>query len=197
MSKPKRPDYLASPTEYFEANTLLPPFYVVSDTHWFHRNIVKYCNRDMAHNEIMLKRWNATIGPDDVVLHLGDLFMSKRENYIKFEQQVAPHLNGKKYLILGNHDDKKIDYKKLGFTVIKPFRIKYRGYTIEFSHYPSDGLLPGYIRVHGHIHNNGYAHYTKPKRAYRKANINCSVEVIDYTPQVVTDLLDVEVERLG
>src|SRR4051812_20693645 len=71
--------------EDFSEAPLRPPFWVISDTHWFHNNIVKYCDRDMAHNEIMLRRWNETVNPGDPVLHLGDLFMSKRENYRKFE----------------------------------------------------------------------------------------------------------------
>lgn len=196
--------------EDFSAAPLEPPFWIISDTHWFHANIVKYCDRheqiaaligpDTAqridHNEYMLKRWNETIGPHDPVLHLGDLFMSKRENYRKFEGKIAPHLNGEKYLILGNHDDKKIDYKKLGFQVVEPFRIKYRGWAVEFSHYPSDGMSGRCIRVHGHIHNKGYGGKHGPRQMRKRANVNMSVEMIDYTPQPVTAMLDAEIGRL-
>lgn len=176
---------------------LTPPFFVVSDTHWFHANIVKFCNRDQNHNNIMVQRWNKTIGPDDYVLHLGDLFLTRNEKKRnEFIHGIAPSLNGYKFIILGNHDyDGKDFYESLGFNVVKPFMMKYKGYEVSFDHYPCNKgvIAPGdqQIRVHGHIHNHGYQEiHVKRKEKKRYGHINVSVEEIDYTPQPVVRLLD-------
>ncbi len=55
-----------------------------ADTHFFHKNIIKYCNRpfntveDM--NEELIKRWNETVAPDDLVYHLGDFGLYIKTN---------------------------------------------------------------------------------------------------------------------
>lgn len=178
--------------------TLSPPFYVVSDTHFFHKNIIKYCGRDENHNNIMIDRWNKAVGPNDVVLHLGDLvFTSRGTKQQAFFDSVGPSLNGKKFLILGNHDNPHWikHYEAAGFKVIKPFWMKYRGFGVSFDHYPCEkGLIAKgdeSIRVHGHIHNNGYQSvYVKRKEMKRYGHVNVSVEVVDYTPQPITRLLD-------
>jgi calcineurin-like phosphoesterase family protein len=176
---------------------LTPPFYVISDTHWFHGNIVKYCGRDMNHNNIMVERWNKHIDPDDYVLHLGDLYMNRNEKKRnEFLCEIAPQLNGRKFIILGNHDYEGVEfYTACDFNVIKPFMMKYKGYEVSFDHYPCNrGVIQKgdcQIRVHGHIHNHGYQSvHEKKKERKRYGNINVSVEEIDYTPQPITRLLD-------
>jgi calcineurin-like phosphoesterase family protein len=177
---------------------LIPPFYVISDTHWFHKNIVKFCNRDMNHNWIMLARWNKAVGPDDTVLHLGDLLLTRSvEKQDQFFDEVAPQLMGRKFLILGNHDNKRwvSRYEDAGFRVIRPFNMRYRGWDVSFDHYPTpQGLIKRserHIRVHGHIHNSGYQHiHARRKEPRRYGNVNVSVEAIDYTPQPIERVLD-------
>ena len=47
-----------------------------SDSHYFHNNILKYCNRPFgsveAMNEALVANWNSVVKPDDHVYHLGD-----------------------------------------------------------------------------------------------------------------------------
>lgn len=162
------------------------PFYVISDTHWFHGNIVKYSDRPVNHERLMEKRWREVVPPNGVVLHLGDLFFGGTQGYTKFFE-IAPNLPGEKYIILGNHDKKKFDYEALGFTVIKPFKLTYRSYEVSFDHYPKV-LEEGdkTIHVHGHIHNNGYAR----NEPTRWGNINVSVEVMDYRPHRIARVLN-------
>ena len=51
--------------------------FFTSDTHFDHKNIIRYCNRPFSSieemNNFLIKRWNATVGPDDTVFHLGDV----------------------------------------------------------------------------------------------------------------------------
>lgn len=186
------------------SRVLKPPFYVISDTHWYHKNIIKYCNRPARHNENMTARWNAKVWHTDTVLHLGDVFMSRSpEDWEVFFTIIAPSLYGKKFVIAGNHDEPKAltALRKAGWTVIKPFTMRYRGFDVSFDHYPTKrgAITPGdqTIRVHGHLHNNGYnSPFEKRREMKRYGNINASVEMIDYTPQPVTALLDKTIKKM-
>lgn len=174
---------------------LKPPFYVISDTHFGHDNIVKYCRRPYDHEAMMIKRWSRLIKTSDSILHLGDVFFGGQDGFVRFRDEIAPKLTGRKYLILGNHDRKKWDYEALGFEVIQPFQCRYRNYIVSFDHYPKL-LSPNdkRIHVHGHVHNHGYSHGEQE----RWGNINVSVEAIDYRPHRVSALLNHEIfKRTG
>jgi calcineurin-like phosphoesterase family protein len=163
------------------------PFYIISDTHFYHENIVKYAGRPYDHEVMMINRWEKVVPKDATIVHLGDLFFGGDEGFLNFFTYITPRLTGKKYLVLGNHDKRSRDYETLGFEVIKPFSVRYRGYEVSFDHYPK--LLPEgekKIHVHGHIHNHTYAR-DEPKR---EGNVNVSVEVMDYRPHRMTRLLN-------
>jgi calcineurin-like phosphoesterase family protein len=145
----------------------------------------------------MVDYWNETVAPDNYVLHLGDLYMNKNQKVrSNFLYNIAPKLNGRKFLILGNHDTESEEfYKQADFNIVKPFTIKYEGMYVGFDHYPcARGEIQksdDYIRVHGHLHNNGYqGQHVKLKERKRLGNINVSVEEIGYRPQSITELLD-------
>lgn len=155
---------------------------------------MEYCDRPFDHEVMMTKRWQQSVKPTDTVLHLGDLFMGGREAYDMFATKVAPNLPGRKFIVLGNHDKKKYDYEALGFTVIKPFMLKYRNWTVSFDHYPKRlHANERRIHVHGHIHNHGYSHDTMT----RDFNVNVSVEMLDYRPVRMTRLLNREIQTLN
>lgn len=77
----------------------------ISDTHFNHTNIIKYCDRPFSDvnemNEKIIRNWNERIMPNDLVFHLGDfgLFRGNKE-----PGSVLNRLNGHIYLIRGNHD---------------------------------------------------------------------------------------------
>ena len=48
--------------------------------------------------------WNSVIGKDDTVFHLGDFCLGGAAEWTK----ILDRLNGKIYLIMGNHDLKNI-----------------------------------------------------------------------------------------
>ena len=81
--------------------------FFTADTHFFHGNIIKYCDRPFAHademNEAIITNWNAMVGPQDQVFHLGDFAFCPPDK----AANIARRLHGTKYLILGNHDRKK------------------------------------------------------------------------------------------
>ena len=79
--------------------------FFTADTHWGHRNIIRYCQRPFADvdemNEALITNWNSTIGKDDIVFHLGDFAMGGSAEWCR----LLERLNGRIYLILGNHED--------------------------------------------------------------------------------------------
>ncbi len=157
-------------------------------THFGHKNIIKYCNRPLNHDDIMVERWHKTVKPEDTILHLGDLMVWY--NMDEKWERVIRELPGDKHLILGNHDKaKKEEYEKLGFTIHDPFFAKIGGRVVYFSHYPTllDNLSDR-LSVHGHIHNNKLkqdTHNIHHNLRFR----NVSVEVVDYTPVRLKDVL--------
>lgn len=165
---------------------LKPPFYIISDTHFYHANIIKYCGRPYDHEVMMINRWQKVVPWDATVLHLGDLFFGGDEGFAKFSSKITSRLTGKKYLILGNHDKRGRDYEHLGFEVIDPFTMNYRGWDVSFDHYPKFLGEGKELHVHGHIHNHSYA----KDEPTRPGNINVSVEMMDYRPHRVTRLLN-------
>lgn len=59
--------------------------YVISDTHFFHRNIIDYCKRPFKSveemNSEMIRKWHRRVKPDDIVYHLGDVGMCQCRSY--------------------------------------------------------------------------------------------------------------------
>lgn len=135
-----------------------------SDTHFNHRNIIKYCNRPFVSveemNEKIINNFNSLVGTKDTVFHLGDFCIQHRlDEWMYFLQR----LNGRIHLIKGNHDSKKIlkkldDVKELHNKLIwiKDFYYINR-LNIALMHY-SMRIWPK--SHHGSIHLFGHSHGT-------------------------------------
>lgn len=82
-----------------------------SDHHFWHNNVIRYCNRPFSSveemNESLIARWNSTVKPEDTVYYLGDFSLAFRA-----VELYSPILNGKKILISGNHDFNHSYHKK-------------------------------------------------------------------------------------
>ena len=145
--------------------------YFTSDLHFYHKNIIKYSpsfrsyeNADEM-NEKLIELWNSIVTPEDTVYNLGDLSMAANTKKII---EVAKRLNGKHFLILGNHDypiksekEKlmemtKDDGNKL-FEDIRDYKfLTFPGVQIALSHYPMAGWenqQHGAVMLHGHLHD--------------------------------------------
>ena len=174
--------------------------YFISDTHFNHKNIIKYCNRPFKDveemNKVLIKNWNEAITDFDTVFHLGDVALTN-ESEIK---ELIPKLNGKKILIKGNHDKKSKEFfSKAGFWIVTESSLKLDDEKIILSHKPlKDTEIPeGYINVHGHIHNNPLHKINPetnemeyPEELYsEKLHFNVSVDVIEFKPISLEELL--------
>ena len=127
-------------------------------------------------DEFLIKKWNETVSENDLVFHLGDVIIAGAQR----AEMILKRLNGRKILILGNHDCfSKTKYRKLGF---EPYeRYFYKDWLM--THKPVDeiplsiavenDLLKG--NIHGHTHSqNGHLN----QKMYKC----CCVELIDYKP---------------
>jgi len=151
--------------------------YVISDTHFGHANILKFKAGDSSYlrsfssveemDTCMVDNWNSVVQPEDIVYHLGDVYFSRGWENIK-------KLNGRKRLILGNHDNGKARYIQEGFQKVMMWRM-FPEFNCVLTHVPI--IIPETARfaynVHGHIHQNA---------SPTPFHINVSVEAINYTP---------------
>lgn len=175
-------------------NFITPNTWIISDTHFFHHRIAKYADRPEDHNWIMLRNWMSTVKANDNILHLGDVFLTKR----RIIRRIAPFLTGNKYLVKGNHDSRKKMRKLAGFTVLnlstyacKTNGLMYSYYpatigeiNIMFSHKPLPlDDLPEIINIHGHLHHNPVPDF------YSNRHINMSVELHNYEPKRLSKVL--------
>jgi calcineurin-like phosphoesterase family protein len=53
--------------------------WIISDTHFFHANIGRYCDRPDGWQETIFDNWNRLIQPEEIVFHVGDLALGRKE----------------------------------------------------------------------------------------------------------------------
>ena len=132
--------------------------FFTSDTHFYHEAIIKFCNRPFESveemNETLIRNWNETVPEDGTVFHLGDFAFGGWKEWMS----VYNRLNGKIYLVLGNHDIKNA---KQGFMdrfehVSQQMSISVDGQKIILNHNPFlcyGGAYNGAWQLFGHVHS--------------------------------------------
>jgi len=187
----------------------------ISDTHWNHENIIKFCRShhfkdiyDM--NETMIESWNKTVGDDDLIYHIGDICSPRTTD----PSPIISRLKGNIILIKGNHDKKKLIRKMPSWT--ERMAIKLGNYKCLLNHKPG---YPEWMRterldpfndndnnidynpwdfiISGHIHNN----YCPDERGVPQGrlwtgkSLNLSVELHNYTPISENELIELLKKR--
>jgi len=185
----------------------------ISDLHFFHDGINHRMDKRgfsgyEEMNEYMIRQWNLNVTSKDEVYILGD-FSIARGNATN---EILWRLNGKKYLIEGNHDtflkDKGFDSSL--FQWVRPYaEIMDSTRRVILSHYPiicykgqyrirKDGSPVTYM-LYGHVHNthdeqlvNEFINITKKTKVPSKYHpegslipcnmINCFCMFSDYIP---------------
>lgn len=145
-----------------EFNTIKNNIFFTSDTHFNHLNIIKYAQRPYSNaeemNEALIKNWNRVVKPDDIVFHLGDFMFGNINRF----WEIRSRLNGKIYLIHGNHDYKLMCEGNIeqGFEdIVSQMNIVVDGQKIYLNHFPFltfDGIFkekPSW-QLFGHVHSN-------------------------------------------
>ena len=168
--------------------------FFTSDTHFGHANIIKYAMRPYENvdqmNEDLIKRWNSVVSPDDIVFHLGDFMFGNINRFWEYRSR----LNGKIYLIHGNHDYKLMCEGNIeeGFEdICAQMNICVDGQKIYLSHFPFltfDGIFkdkPSW-QLFGHVHSNKNHPYTSPDMPRLNyllpTQYDVGIDNNDYTP---------------
>lgn len=167
--------------------------FFTSDLHFGHYNILKYENRPFANVEAMdralIENWNKTVSKNDEVYILGDVSFHRDQ---KETLSILQKLNGRKYLVLGNHDREIVYNEDLRkeFVWVRDYATLRIGDTkVVLFHYPIqtwDCQHHGAIHLYGHVHSNVSDHAMK----YHIPNsYNVGVDVNNYTPISFEEIL--------
>ena len=170
--------------------------YFTADTHFYHANIINICKRPFENVEQMnlalIQNWNSCVNYDDEIYILGD-FMFK--DGVK-ANNLLQRLNGKKYLVRGNHDRfiEEETFIQNNFEWIKDYYVlNYQRTKIVLFHYPIvewDGYFKDAIHLHGHVHNcMRNADQKKRVSVLGKKAVNVGVDVNDFKPVSIEKIL--------
>jgi len=195
--------------------------YFTADWHFNHDNILQYCNRPYKDvnemNEDIIKKYNFYIRGNDVCYILGDVGFGDYDNF----KEVFSKLNGKKILVLGNHDKWSMQtYYNVGFdAVVYNAHIKLGKHIIYLNHIPTR-TFKEFIRLmwvyfidnkrkNWNIRNKinrlkkEWGKYRKATKEWtlcghvhqawkiRNKNINCGIDVWDFKPVSSDKILDI------
>lgn len=129
-----------------------------SDLHFSHFNVIRYCGRPFSNaeemNESLVSFWNSKVKEEDTIYCVGDFSLSASA-----VEKYTSRLNGKKILILGNHDyphpahqkGKKPDLRKYwtekymewGWSEVSlDSKISLGNKEVRLSHLPYKGTFP-------------------------------------------------------
>ena len=173
--------------------------YFISDLHFGSAWILKERSAFRTAEEmdrVLTERWNAKVNNDDTVYILGDIGGSYTANAVDCIQS----LHGRKYLILGNHDQEWMrQYPSQQVSALFEGISWYEEITVgdallSLCHYPGlewrgSRKNPHSYMIHGHIHTRR----DTPTYAFIRKNLpnmlNCCPEINGYEPVTFEELI--------
>ena len=127
--------------------------FFTSDTHFGDHRMLNLYPRPFGSvaemDGALVEGWNAVVGEDDEIWHLGDFARTARQ-----AEALLPRLNGRKHLILGNNDPPAV--AGLPWASVAAYaEIELDGVALVLCHYPFrswNGQHRGAVNLHGHSH---------------------------------------------
>jgi calcineurin-like phosphoesterase family protein len=131
------------------------PFFT-SDQHFGHAGARSFYRRPFASvtamDAAMIERWNAMVGPDDEVWHLGDFAVRQSAERVT---ELPRLLHGRKHLVTGNNDTAAVTGCAGWCSVQSYAELAVDGLTVVLCHYPFRtwrDMAKGVLNLHGHSH---------------------------------------------
>jgi calcineurin-like phosphoesterase family protein len=127
--------------------------FFTSDSHFGHKNILEY-EKDARPfktieemNEKLIDNWNSVVGVKDIVYHLGDFAFGQRNI------NIAGRLNGRKKLVMGNHDNYPSSLYLVHFEKLYGCVFWERCVLSHMPVHPNGLGARWMLNVHGHLHS--------------------------------------------
>ncbi|QRY96357.1 metallophosphoesterase [Sphingomonas paucimobilis] len=128
--------------------------FFTADTHFGDHRTINIQKRPFASvgemDAVLIERWNAMVGPDDIVWHLGDV--ARRAADVP---ALLDRLHGTKHLLRGNNDP-DATLTAIGWASVGDYaEIVVDGEALVLCHYPCrswNGQHRGTLNLHGHSH---------------------------------------------
>lgn len=180
--------------------------YYISDLHFGHKNVINFDKRPFGTVEemerVIVTNWNKKIKNSDIVYILGDFCFKGPTEWIR----LLSILNGEKHLIIGNHDENRINNEiaKMFKTVQFYKEITDCGRKVILSHYPILFYKQAYssntYMLYGHVHNNTeevkfvnkYIDDLRVNCMLNYANlynVGCMMPYMNYTPMSLDEII--------
>lgn len=167
-----------------------PKTLFVADTHWHHRAVLSPrlgLNRPFAsieeHDEALVANWNAAVGHDDTVWHLGDFSHRCPEDLAR---RIFSRLRGRRrFLVRGNHDKVAVRLPWDGIFDVARVVVPLPDGTAQgvwCSHY-AHRVWPRQHR--GDIHLFGHSHGSLPGTA---ASTDVGVDCFGFRPVTLAEI---------
>ena len=177
----------------------------IADLHFDYDSIIAYDNRpfdDLEEmHESMIGNWNrAVTSSEDLTWILGDFCSGGAERW----EMLLSRLNGRKALILGNHDDPDtVQAVRPLFEEVTEYReFVDAGRHVVLCHYPILGFRDhyfGWYHLYGHVHSSYEWNVTEnAKRLLKKLyvrddvcrmfNTGAMLPYMDYTPRTLDEI---------
>jgi calcineurin-like phosphoesterase family protein len=174
-------------------------YWITSDLHFGHANIMKFCPVTRAGfadvtdmREKMIAEWNASVAPEDETFILGDFaFLPARDAV-----SILRRLNGTKVLIEGNHDRKLLQDPafRAEFREVHPYlRYNHNGQLVIMFHYPIhewDQMHRGAVHFYGHVHGG---HTGLERYRARDVAFDATFRVVSNFDAMIADALKGEI----
>jgi calcineurin-like phosphoesterase family protein len=138
--------------------------FVTADTHFGQPDACTSFDRPFQDSAAMqdeiIARFNAVIGPNDLLLHLGDFVgdHGPTKEKTRLAASVRERLDASRIILVrGNHDPDRPRYREIfdGVHDLLDFRIGDAGHRVVCSHYPMRswrGIRNGSLHLYGHTH---------------------------------------------
>lgn len=156
--------------------------FFTADTHFNHKNIIKYCNRPFETveemNKTMINNWNNKVGALDTIYHLGDFGFGDIE-------PIRKQLNGNIILISGSHDKSALD-KPFLFSKISPLlEINEHNHRIILCHYAMRTWSKSHYNS-WHLYGHSHGHLESWGKSF-----DAGVDGWGFTPLSINDVITV------
>ncbi len=178
----------------------------LADMHFDDESIIAYDNRPFDSveemNQALIANWNRVVSPEDHTWILGDFCSGGPDRW----REILTKLNGKKSLILGNHDDlEAVEAARDLLEEVAAYREILDGDRhVVLCHYPMISFRDqyfGWFHLYGHVHSayewniNENAKRLMKKLYVRQdvcrmANTGAMLPYMDYTPRSLDELLE-------